>query len=698
MSVLDPGGLFGTFQRVQEEEIDAPTSTKSQVLQMRTVLFGVNEVESSTEASTSERSFSPSTSPSRATHTQQVAHIEHLNESLDSASHDQYEVSILGIPESGVRSRTETQVKIILHVVPKGTAPLIRYLHLPRHQLSGRKLASVEEDIPQEDATETLHVRARVVRSDSDERIYACYSCILRERKRDARKRARIENYLDECEVAEKEAEQDRERILIFASTSNRVQLLRGDVMLPVRLTCYCRHLDERVGFRVMLELLNDQHKLVGFAYSPPIMITDDHKRVARQLSRSEPTSIIPSSLSPPQEYFGEPRICKVVPAEGPMYGGIEVTVLGENFTEDTVLMFGQYPSSIVTFVSSSTIVIRLPPSHAAGIVPVQICGQPTTISASHSNDDYILFNYKNDLDSAMMELALQLIGMKMTGRVDDARDVAMRIINEFTPSDGAVATVSSNERSRDKSLERVLITCLAAATSTGGVVFTSAELQSVRTAGGQTLLHLAALAQYDHLFEYLSGIEGGSLLNILDHNRFSPVDLYLFIGRREFLETLGLDDSEDEDTFEGSLDVISRYQAIQARAKDRSPGHRYAANVWDIFGDAITRLRRRPARMRNHMNRLKNVIWRKLSSEESIKEYYLKSFGTTTIAQKAGSKLYQSFIDLEPVRQKSRNFLLLYYWIPILIAMILVWYFDLGSSVAHTVATWTDPVDILVQ
>jgi hypothetical protein len=185
-----------------------------------------------------------------------------------------------------------------------------------------------------------------------------------------------------------------------------------------------------------------------------------------------------------------------------------------------------------------------------------------------------------------------------------------------------------------------------------------------------------------------------GRLLRSIDNNGFTPIDHYLFAGRREFLEKLGLDDSDDEEP--ACVDSLSRYRLIQTRAKVRS--QKQPSSLLSLVSDAAARLRRRPARMKNHMNRLKNVIWRKLTSEESIKKYYLDTFGTTSIAQSASNKLYQSFVEHQPVRQKSRDFFFVYFWIPILIAMILVWYFNLGSNVMYTVSSWTDTPQLVAQ
>ncbi|KAI7881167.1 hypothetical protein K492DRAFT_129222, partial [Lichtheimia hyalospora FSU 10163] len=48
-----------------------------------------------------------------------------------------------------------------------------------------------------------------------------------------------------------------------------------------------------------------------------------------------------------------------------------------------------------------------------------------------------MLFTYYNENDRALMELALQVVGLKMTGKVEDAREIAMRIVQGGNKSNG---------------------------------------------------------------------------------------------------------------------------------------------------------------------------------------------------------------------------------------------------------------------
>lgn len=55
-----------------------------------------------------------------------------------------------------------------------------------------------------------------------------------------------------------------------------------GSAVLPVRITCYCRHHREKVGFNIHFTMMDNNGRLVGTGMTPPIMITDDHKSTVK--------------------------------------------------------------------------------------------------------------------------------------------------------------------------------------------------------------------------------------------------------------------------------------------------------------------------------------------------------------------------------------------------------------------------------
>lgn len=64
-----------------------------------------------------------------------------------------------------------------------------------------------------------------------------------------------------------------------------------GSAILPVRITCYCRHHREKVGFNIHFTMMDHNGRLVGTGMTPPIMITDDHKSTVK-------SGVVPSTPS----------------------------------------------------------------------------------------------------------------------------------------------------------------------------------------------------------------------------------------------------------------------------------------------------------------------------------------------------------------------------------------------------------------
>lgn len=72
-----------------------------------------------------------------------------------------------------------------------------------------------------------------------------------------------------------------------------------GSVVLPLRITCYCRHHREKVGFNVHLTMMDNAGRIVGSGTSRPIMITDDHKTATSSGHRISDMTNGMSSMEP---------------------------------------------------------------------------------------------------------------------------------------------------------------------------------------------------------------------------------------------------------------------------------------------------------------------------------------------------------------------------------------------------------------
>lgn len=127
----------------------------------------------------------------------------------------------------------------------------------------------------------------------------SCQTCQAREAKRLARKiaarvrppRSDSEDGMDEDGKFSKG--EDTTSIIQF-NCQDMLEFSSGSTILPLRITCYCRHHREKVGFRVTFTLRDDAGRVVGTGTTPPIMITDDHKTgTGTRKKVADPTSPI---------------------------------------------------------------------------------------------------------------------------------------------------------------------------------------------------------------------------------------------------------------------------------------------------------------------------------------------------------------------------------------------------------------------
>jgi hypothetical protein len=76
-----------------------------------------------------------------------------------------------------------------------------------------------------------------------------------------------------------------------------------GTIVFPLRITCYCRHHRERVGFHVHFTMSDHTGRVVGTGTTHPIMITDDHKSTGANAKHFLPAEIgwpqVPGDAAP---------------------------------------------------------------------------------------------------------------------------------------------------------------------------------------------------------------------------------------------------------------------------------------------------------------------------------------------------------------------------------------------------------------
>ncbi|KAI6040307.1 hypothetical protein EDC04DRAFT_2567444 [Pisolithus marmoratus] len=638
-----------------------------------------------------------------------------------------YNLSILtpNIPKSGTKSRVETQIRVTIDLaLPNSSSGdpcqydrvgSWKWLKLPPGTSTKRRTRREGKIDPS--PMDILHLTTSVTCASSPyNQVLSCGSCRNREAKRVARKlAARVRPTRSDSEGAGngsdrlKGVKEDTTSIIQF-NCPEVLDFSGGSAVLPVRITCYCRHHREKVGFNIHFTMRDHSGQLVGTGVSPPIMITDDHKSTIKSGSRAcavegetqwfnaasngtsadigtpskrnlgktknqitkrakpydsasrsnslrfsreasivslsssanslsptvphtrsptplppsqplspgrnqgtpvtevssltfdgeslagnfgitddhitppilheIPTDVFPQSngvpngqvissvdtvsspitpapppthffppLVPPQPMsflffdptspqtlasFPVPKIHRLIPSSGPTHGGIEVTVLGENFHPAVQLgcVFGDTLASSTQRWSDNTLLCVLPPRASPGVVAVWFEGIDKTREVSPPP----LFTYTDESDRTLMELALQVVGLKMTGKIEDAKNVALRIVGSTATEDASSKNCSSNAmqpgstaydirplllvHSEDKNkFENSIIDLLSVidVAVPGQARISMASAVSHATPNGQTLLHLAAFLDFAALAKFL--IAHGIDLDARDRN-----------------------------------------------------------------------------------------------------------------------------------------------------------------------------------
>ena len=119
------------------------------------------------------------------------------------------------------------------------------------------------------------------------------------------------------------------------------------------------------------------------------------------------------------------------------------------------------------------------------------------------------------------MELALQVVGLKMTGKIEEVRDIAMRIVGTTTQEvqRGMDASQIMNMSAANTSFEQQVINALSVMDRLPACenARPARSIISHRTSTGQTLLHLACFGDFPLLVDFL--IEHEIDLNVRDKN-----------------------------------------------------------------------------------------------------------------------------------------------------------------------------------
>lgn len=251
------------------------------------------------------------------------------------------------------------------------------------------------------------------------------------------------------------------------------------------------------------------------------------------------------------QQLSNLPTIQRIIPAQGPIRGGIEVTLLGFNFRPGLSVKFGANQALATHCWSETTIVTYLPPATFAGQVLVSFENHDNVMVGRNQQ----IFTYTDDTDRQLIELALQIVGLKMNGKLEDAKNIAKRIVGNDgstgSPRSPNNTPVQTNQNGNykndwfdnahkavealtksDLATEEILISFLSLVDLPNcPIIIPNWQLCNEQ---GQTLLHLATIKNYSNLIKFL--ITHGCKIDIQDNQGLTPLFFASICGYRNLM------------------------------------------------------------------------------------------------------------------------------------------------------------------
>ena len=245
------------------------------------------------------------------------------------------------------------------------------------------------------------------------------------------------------------------------------------------------------------------------------------------------------------------PLIHKLVPAEGSVLGGTEVTLLGNGFYQGLEIMFGDTEATTTTFWGEKCLNCITPPAIQTGTVSVTFKHEHPQYAqvAAQSQSRQSIFTYVDDREVELYRLALKTLGRRMQNPTDDPYSAAQQLLHGVSPAMWNMQNNlgSSGGQQRQASsvmaafgdameVETTMLSFLNYLDNRGSSGSVSLNLQRPT---GHTLLHLACSLG---MVRFVAGLLArGANPDVLDCNGNTPMHLAAMFGHSQVVHRLRL-------------------------------------------------------------------------------------------------------------------------------------------------------------
>lgn len=277
------------------------------------------------------------------------------------------------------------------------------------------------------------------------------------------------------------------------------------------------------------------------------------------------------------------PLIHKIVPAEGSVTGGQEVTLLGNGFYQGLEVMFGDVEATTTTFWGDKTLMCLTPPAQQSGPVVVTLKQENSLYPhpSRHNQSRQAIFTYVDDNELNLYKLAMRAIGRSMANPTDDPLSAAQQFLGQSSSAWSLQGTNYGAGIQHQTNICRVvdmvkLETDMLRFLAILDNISESYQTLDLSLSNGQTLLHLASFLG---LTRFVMGLLLRSAnFDSLDRNGNTPMHLAALKGHHHIINRLRLAGADNKIRSLRNFVPTDLASSLLARQAAVMPRHHYRA------------------------------------------------------------------------------------------------------------------------